>query len=114
LTYPPYFNTVISGIAAPRGKLLIVSFLYNTYHNRLSTVSGRRRVSDGVEGVGRNGDAEEGDRKSDVRSGRGEESVFFLPCVSDILEASVRILVSATNHYPHIQTSKTPSTSSWT
>jgi hypothetical protein len=25
LTYPPYFNTVISGIAAPNGKLLFIS-----------------------------------------------------------------------------------------
>jgi hypothetical protein len=25
-TYPPYFNTVISGIATPNGRLLLVNF----------------------------------------------------------------------------------------
>jgi hypothetical protein len=30
VTHPPYFNTVISGIAAPKGKLLLVSFLIDT------------------------------------------------------------------------------------
>jgi len=32
-SYPPYFNTVISGIAAPNGKLLFISFhLHSKFH----------------------------------------------------------------------------------
>jgi hypothetical protein len=54
-TYPPYFKTVISGIAAPRGRLLVsqlLSFL---------------------------------DQWTDLRSCRGEESVFFFTGFSDVL-----------------------------
>jgi hypothetical protein len=40
--------------------------------------------------------------EEDIRSGRSEESVFLLSCVSDVLEASIRVLISAINHrvYP--------------
>jgi hypothetical protein len=39
-TYPPYFNTVISGIAAPNGKLLLGQHLhFNTNHNGLFIAS---------------------------------------------------------------------------
>jgi hypothetical protein len=33
--------------------------------------------------------------EGDIRSGRSEESVFLLSCISDVLEASIRVLISA-------------------
>jgi hypothetical protein len=33
--------------------------------------------------------------EEDIRSCRSEESVFLLSCISDVLEASIRVLMSA-------------------
>jgi len=37
----------------------------------------------------------------DIRSGRSEEPVLLLPRVSDVLEAPIRILISATYDQIH-------------
>jgi len=46
LTYPPYFNTVISGIAAPNGKLLFISSYFIPYslHDRWDSNVNRLRM----------------------------------------------------------------------
>jgi hypothetical protein len=48
--------------------------------------------------------------EGDIRSGRSEESVFFLSCVSDVLEASIRVLMSASEGHS-LQSSKTEDSS---